>query len=96
MNMNKRIECIVSGRVQGVLYRLATRQWAAKCGVAGMVCNLSDGTVRVVAEADDGTLKKFIEGLSKGSAFSKVKNVEIVWKEATGEFSDFQVIHGRF
>ena len=48
--MNERLEAIVSGRVQMVMYRDFTARFARRLGLVGEVKNLSDGTVRVIAE----------------------------------------------
>src|SRR3989344_224255 len=62
--MNERIETIVSGRVQVVMYRdFATRK-ARGLGLVGEVKNLPDGTVRVVAE---GARTPYVRRPSRGT-----------------------------
>ena len=73
--MRKRLICIISGRVQGVLYRAFTKEVASKLHIKGEVQNLSDGTVRVEAEGDEKQLIEFQMMPNKGSAFSRVDNV---------------------
>ena len=67
---------LVRGRVQGVGYRYFVMQEAAGLGVAGFARNLPDGSVEVVAEADDAALLQLEERLRKGPSFSKVAAVE--------------------
>ena len=44
------INCLVSGKVQGVWFRANTQKEAQKLGVTGWVRNLPDGRVEVLAE----------------------------------------------
>lgn len=45
----KTIKAIVSGKVQGVSYRMYTRSIARQLGVRGYVRNLNNGDVEIVA-----------------------------------------------
>ncbi len=91
--MQKRIECSVSGRVQMVMYRdFATRK-ARSFGLTGMVKNMPDGTVSVITEGEESALLLFIEKLKIGSLLAHVEHVDILWKDATGEFTDFNIAY---
>jgi len=48
--MKKRIHMFVSGRVQGVFYRVNARHFAKELGLTGWVRNLEDGRVELVAD----------------------------------------------
>ena len=89
--MIQQIECIISGRVQGVLYRDFSRRKARELGLVGTVGNLSDGTVKVVAQGEELTLKKYIEFLKHGSLFSRVEECKVTWSNPEQTFSDFQI-----
>lgn len=91
--MEKRIECIVSGRVQMVMYRdFATRK-ARSLGLVGEVTNLSDGTVRVVAEGATEKLNTYISLLEQGSLLARVARVAVVWKDATNTYTTFTITY---
>lgn len=92
--MNERIEAVVSGRVQMVMYRDFATRTARSIGITGTVRNLPDGTVRVIAEGPSDRLQSYIRKLEKGSFFAEVRNVSIVRKPATGEFADFSIAYG--
>jgi acylphosphatase len=49
---------VVHGRVQGVVFRDATRREAARRGVAGWVTNRSDGAVEAVFEGDAESVRR--------------------------------------
>ena len=91
--MNERIEAIVSGRVQFVMYRDFTTRKARGLGLAGEVKNLPDGTVRVVAEGPRATLDQFVKKLHRGSLFSRVDGVRMSWLPATGAYRSFNIAY---
>lgn len=87
----ERIEAIVSGRVQMVMYRdFATRK-ARGLGLVGEVQNLPNGTVRVTAEGERTVLEKYIQKLHKGSILSHVEEVAVSWMPATNSFTSFDI-----
>ena len=94
--MTKRIEALVSGRVQKVMYRDFVQRTASVLGILGFVQNSEDGTVRIVAEGVESQLKIFIEKLREGSLFSKVQDLSLAWLPVTGEFSDFRIAYKNF
>lgn len=91
--MQKRIECSIVGRVQMVMYRdFATRK-ARALGLVGTVKNMDDGTVFVVAEGEESELMLFIEKLKTGPLLASVEHVDVAWKDASEEFSDFHIVY---
>lgn len=81
------------GRVQGVGYRAFCADEALRLHVDGFARNLSDGrSVEVQAEADEPTLRRFIERLREGPTHALVSDVEYRWEEATGEFRGFEAV----
>lgn len=74
-NAIKHLEIIVSGKVQGVYFRLSTKAVADQLGVKGVVRNNADGTVYVEAEGDDFALNAFLEWCHEGPDRAVVENV---------------------
>jgi len=91
--MNERLEAIVSGRVQLVMYRDFTRRAARALGLRGEVKNLSDGNVAVVAEGSRANLLELLVRLHKGSVLSDVKGVATAWKSAQGAYQSFEITY---
>jgi acylphosphatase len=60
----KRFEIIVKGIVQKVGYRDYAEEVARRLGIVGFVENVKDGTVRIVCETDEETVKKFIHEIN--------------------------------
>lgn len=89
--MNKRMEAVVTGYVQGVSYRYYTRKMAQKLGLTGWVANSPDGSVRVVVEGPTHKLSDFNRYLLQGSPHAHVEHVRADWLDATGEFSGFTI-----
>lgn len=74
--MKKTMHCFVSGRVQGVCFRMATREQAMLQGINGWVRNLPDGRVEVMASGDESRLKQLHDWLHKGPDLARVLSVE--------------------
>lgn len=78
-----RLRAIVRGKVQGVGFRAWTDRTANQLGVAGgLVRNLRNGDVEVIAESPDRlTLEWLLQGLHHGPHYARVDGVEAVWEE---------------
>jgi len=68
---------LVSGRVQGVSFRAATRQRARELGIDGYAHNLPDGRVEVVACANEAALTQLESFLWRGPPHARVDQVEV-------------------
>jgi len=87
----KRIEAIISGRVQMVMFRDFTKRQADKLGVVGFVENRSDGTVYVIAEGEEDVLTTFIKKLGKGPMTARVDNMSVEWQDAQQVYDAFTI-----
>lgn len=67
----------VSGRVQGVGFRAATRAEARQLGLNGAVRNLRDGRVEVLACGPLDALARLEAWLWRGPPFARVDAVEV-------------------
>jgi len=50
-----------------------------------------DGSIKVVAEGEDGDLTKFTKRLEKSFFFSSIENFYVNWHDSTKEFQDFSI-----
>jgi acylphosphatase len=87
------LQAVVTGKVQGVMYRAYVQEAATTLGLVGYAKNLQDGTVYVVAQGLPDVLKEFVEYLNEGSSLSKVESVGIDWRSASATYSEFSVLH---
>ena len=81
---------VVSGRVQGVGFRYATRNRASSRGVAGWVRNQPDGTVEAVFEGDPGAVEEMVDLSRSGPRGARVERV-VVEEEAPQGLSGFEI-----
>ncbi len=91
MSQLKQLTAIVHGTVQGVSFRYYTQRAAIRLGVMGWVANQRDGSVKVVAEADEATLQEFLAFLHQGPPAAHVQRVEAAWAEAISAFPTFSI-----
>ena len=93
MEDKARAHVIISGRVQGVFFRMETQQAAESYGVCGWVKNRRDGRVEAIFEGDADCVDRMIEWCRKGSAMSEVQKVDVNWEVYSGEFTGFDVTY---
>lgn len=74
----------VSGSVQGVGFRFFAERIARRRGVSGLVRNLPDGRVEVIAEGPRLALEQLIADLRKGPPGAVVRDVVVEWGQAVG------------
>jgi acylphosphatase len=71
------VRCLVAGRVQGVYYRSATADEAARLSLDGWVKNLADGRVEVVAAGEPESIAALARWLWKGPPTARVDAVYV-------------------
>ncbi|MBC8223318.1 acylphosphatase [Candidatus Bathyarchaeota archaeon] len=88
-----RAHIYVSGRVQGVYYRKNARRSALSSGLVGWVRNLPDRRVEAVAEGERGRVEEFLRWCREGPSMAIVRDLEVRWEAATGEFETFRIVY---
>ncbi len=86
----ERAHVFVSGRVQGVSFRDATRSQAEQLGLSGWVRNTHDGQVEAVFEGDPDTVRQMIEWCKSGPSSADVEDVSVE-NEQPENLSGFEV-----
>ena len=66
----------VSGKVQGVWYRAATREQAERFALSGYARNLTDGRVEVLAVGEQGAIDALERWLWQGPPNARVEDVQ--------------------
>ncbi|MDY0151965.1 MAG: acylphosphatase [Candidatus Cloacimonas sp.] len=84
-------ELYARGRVQGVGFRWFVQQLAFEHGVCGYVCNLADGSVKIIAEADEYALEGFQMAISCGPHHGRVDDLEVNKLESAKKYHDFEI-----
>ncbi len=85
----KRLTAYVSGQIQKVGYRKRVIDTARALGLKGMIENLNDGRVKIIAEGDDEKLKWFESAIDIKNTLIQVSSIETAYSVACGEFSQF-------
>ena len=88
----KKIRAIVSGRVQGVGFRMSTLQQAKQIGVSGYVRNLMNGNVEIVALGKTEKVEELLQWAKSGPPSARVNNLEVEVIANDGEeFVGFEI-----
>jgi acylphosphatase len=86
----KRFAVIFTGSVQGVGFRFTAERFANDYGLKGYVRNLANGNVELVAEAEENTLKDFLQAILEDMG-NVIDHYSVDWFEPTGEFGRFEI-----
>ena len=89
--MNKRVHVIITGRVQGVCFRMETKREANKFDVSGWVRNKNDGTVEALFEGEKKDVNSLVDWCYQGPLGASVQDVNIKLCNYKGEFQDFTI-----
>jgi acylphosphatase len=89
--MKRRVKILVSGRVQGVYFRMFTQNKAKQIGIKGCARNLSDGRVEIIAEAGHDSIEEFIKWCRKGPVTARVDHVEISELDSDEALTSFEI-----
>jgi acylphosphatase len=89
----RRIRAIVSGRVQGVSYRVSTAREARRLGVLGWVKNRADGSVELEAEGEDAAIAALLAWCNHGPTGATVTGVDVSELAPGGNYSEFDVTY---
>lgn len=82
----------ISGKVQGVSYRVWTRGEAVRLGLTGWVRNERDGSVTALIAGADGAVTAMIERLWQGPRGAAVSKVEIEESSGDDAPADFRIV----
>ena len=88
----RRMQVFYAGRVQGVGFRYQARQVASGFEVTGIVRNLPDGRVELVAEGTTDELKGFREAIRGSGLGPMIRDEQENWTEPSGEFRGFEIV----
>lgn len=67
----------IFGKVQGVWFRVHTKEQADKLSLSGFVQNKTDGSVYIEVSGKEENIKKFLKWVNKGPELSNVEQVDI-------------------
>ena len=74
--VKKHLDIKVTGKVQGVSYRLTTKAVADQLGIKGLISNEADGSVYIEAEGGGPLMEQFLDWCREGPDPARVEHVE--------------------
>ncbi len=82
---------LISGRVQGVGFRMFVHRQAIQLKLKGWVRNLNDGRVETVAQGPLELVKKFEDLIKTGPPHARVESLQVEEKVKGPLLADFAV-----
>tara|TARA_Y100001970_G_scaffold260273_1_gene342155 strand:- start:101 stop:376 length:276 start_codon:yes stop_codon:yes gene_type:complete len=87
-----RIHVMISGDVQGVFFRISSKEKANELNLTGWAKNIFNNAVEIVAEGQREELSKFTGWLQLGPPNATVDKISIEWSEQPDKkFSSFEI-----
>jgi len=81
-----------SGHVQGVGFRYTVKRVAMGFEVTGVVRNLPDGRVELVAEGEPAELEQFCQAVREAGLGPLIRHEAIARAPASGGFRGFEIV----
>jgi acylphosphatase len=90
--MNRsRLQIYYAGSVQGVGFRYTVKTLAGGFDVTGLVRNLPDGRVELVAEGVRDELAAFQQAIRESELGHFIRNEDVSWAEPQGGLRGFEI-----
>ena len=90
--MSKSVRLVIHGRVQGVFYRVWTREQALRHGLEGWVRNLSDGSVEALLCGRIESVEAMIADCREGPPAARVTGIDIAPAEPPEPSRGFAIL----
>ena len=89
-SVERSVDIVVAGAVQGVAFRWHASAEAERLGVKGWVRNAPDGSVHCRAEGPTEAVGRFIDWCHRGPRWARVERVTVADVERHG-FGSFEI-----
>jgi acylphosphatase len=88
----RRVRIFYSGQVQGVGFRYTAKTVATGFEITGIVRNLPDGRVELVAEGAHEELNAFRAAIQDAGLAGLIQNESLEWHAAQNDFHGFEIV----
>ena len=88
----ERMQVFYSGNVQGVGFRYTVTRVVRGFEATGLVRNLPDGRVELVAEGERDELEAFAVAIRDSEVGGCIRGEERRWSPAKNEFRSFEIV----
>ncbi len=85
------LNILVSGHVQGVGFRWATKREADKLGLTGYVRNQADGKVEILVAGTTKAVGKLLAWAKRGPLFAQVRELDVTELQAQADYTAFSI-----
>lgn len=89
--MPRSVEVRISGRVQGVAYRMWCEETATRLGLTGWVRNRRDGDVEAAFSGEPTLVDEMLEACRRGPPGARVARVEVTRENVPDIPRNFEV-----
>ena len=89
----RRLHLFISGSVQGVCYRMYTREKARQLGLTGWGRNLSGARVEAQGQGSDEQLRQWLVLLQEGPYLSAVRGIEQIDISCESQETSFRIVY---
>jgi len=87
-----RVQIYYEGKVQGVGFRYSVKTLVTGFEITGIVRNLPDGRVELVAEGAEDELKAFQQAVRESELGHFIRREDVRWEKAEGTFRGFEIV----
>ncbi len=87
------MQIFYSGCVQGVGFRYTAKTVATGFDVTGVVRNLPDGHVELIAEGAHEELEAFRGAIRGAGLAGFIRDESVSWGDAQNEYHGFEIVH---
>ncbi len=89
----KAIHAVITGRVQGVFFRVFTQEQALHYGLSGWVRNRPDGSVEAFISGDADQVDRMVSWLHQGPPSSRVDEIVVDVRQADSSLLGFEILY---
>ena len=86
------MQILYSGNVQGVGFRYTVKSVATGFEVSGIVRNLPDGRVELIAEGAKEELSAFQHTIRESGLEHFIRDEQVLWDEPRHDFRGFEIV----
>lgn len=87
----QQVHLLISGKVQGVWYRVFVKENAQELGLTGWVRNTDEGHVETVVQGKKDAIEQLIVHCRQGPTLAEVKDITVEWEQPKDSFRDFVI-----
>ena len=88
----KAVRVRVTGKVQGVFYRVWVKRKATELGITGWVRNVDEGNVEMLFQGEKDAVDEMLQQCREGSRSASVVNVDVELVQADKAIEGFEIL----